>query len=172
MDHYGATIWNDEAKHLMKQWAIKAGLVDPNIKDQCKIVYDLDCALIAIQQLIHESNHEVHNENGQKFILVVAAGGAADIACYEIFGKFDVQEIYRPSGGPWGGCYIDDQYIELLYEIFGNEWMKEFEEEAPDVMMDVIDKFQSAKESFFENSNARKHNVAVHVEFIWFCKRN
>eukprot|EP01084_Bolivina_argentea_P020120 37435_1 len=31
------TIWNDEAKHKMKQWAIKSGLIDANIPNQCKI---------------------------------------------------------------------------------------------------------------------------------------
>eukprot|EP01084_Bolivina_argentea_P267137 453374_1 len=36
-------IWSDESKDKMKQWAIKAGLVDKNIKNQCKIVYEPDC---------------------------------------------------------------------------------------------------------------------------------
>ena len=42
-------IWNDEAKHTMKEWAIKAGLVDENIPNQCKIVYEPDCASLAIK---------------------------------------------------------------------------------------------------------------------------
>ena len=33
----------------MKQWAAKAGLVDKEINNQCKIVYEPDCASLAIQ---------------------------------------------------------------------------------------------------------------------------
>eukprot|EP01083_Nonionella_stella_P114023 336738_1 len=33
-------IWSNKAKHMMKQWIIKAGLVDANDRTQCKIVYE------------------------------------------------------------------------------------------------------------------------------------
>eukprot|EP01084_Bolivina_argentea_P265026 449106_1 len=41
-------IWNDKAKYQMRQWTIDAGLVNPNILDQCKIVYESDCASLCI----------------------------------------------------------------------------------------------------------------------------
>ena len=37
-------IWNDEAKNKMKEWATKAGLVDDELNNGCKIVYEPDCA--------------------------------------------------------------------------------------------------------------------------------
>eukprot|EP01083_Nonionella_stella_P139228 424255_1 len=42
-------IWNDASKYKMRQWAIDARLVDPNIEGQCKIVYEPDCASLALQ---------------------------------------------------------------------------------------------------------------------------
>ena len=49
-------IWSEAAKYKMKEWATKAGLIDDAVRDQCKIVYEPDCASLAIQ-------HEVKNSN-------------------------------------------------------------------------------------------------------------
>ena len=87
-------IWNDEAKYKMQRWAIKAGLVNENIQNQCKIVYEPDCASLFIQQVMmnkqqqnqHEDNKENHGKEvianryqawtkGEKYILVDAGGG-------------------------------------------------------------------------------------------------
>ena len=47
-------IWSENAKNKMKEWIIKAGLVDATIKNQCIIVYEPDCAALALkQQLIN-----------------------------------------------------------------------------------------------------------------------
>eukprot|EP01083_Nonionella_stella_P250141 864226_1 len=37
-------IWSQKAKNKMKTWITKAGLVNPNILNQCMIVYEPDCA--------------------------------------------------------------------------------------------------------------------------------
>ena len=48
-------IWNDHAKHQMKQWAILAGLINKNIPNQCKIVYEPDCASLSIQYQMYRN---------------------------------------------------------------------------------------------------------------------
>ena len=101
-------IWNDDAKNKMKEWIIKAGLVNKNIKNQCKIVYEPDCASLAIK---YDGN--IRFEKGDKYILIDAGGGTVDIAFHQVLGQFGIKEIHHPSGGPWGGCYIDDQYIQI-----------------------------------------------------------
>ena len=40
--------------------------------------------------------------------------------------KYGVKELYHPTGGPWGSCYIDDRYIKLFEDIFSKDWIKEF----------------------------------------------
>eukprot|EP01084_Bolivina_argentea_P289301 496741_1 len=59
-------IWSEKAKYQMKQWMIDAELVDINIKDQCLIVYESDCAALAMfqeskQQKITEVPTLLHN---------------------------------------------------------------------------------------------------------------
>ena len=91
-------IWNDEAKELMKQWTIKAGLVDKDITNQCKIVYEPDCASLSIlHHILQTSKPPIYGdnetaddeykangangdevsamENGEKYILIDAGGG-------------------------------------------------------------------------------------------------
>eukprot|EP01084_Bolivina_argentea_P078667 142762_1 len=138
-------IWNDAAKYQMRSWIIEAGLVSKDIAEQCKIVYEPDCASLAIQNLIHKARGTVHNitddpqdedddskgdnqsfGKGEKYILVDAGGGTTDIACHEILtddNGFGVREVLHPSGGPWGSGYIDKQYEILLENLFGDKMM-------------------------------------------------
>ena len=60
-------IWNDAAKLQMRQWTIDAGLVDPNIHDQCKIVYEADCASLALQYEINKSKNQIGFSNIRNF---------------------------------------------------------------------------------------------------------
>ena len=184
-------IWNDKAKYRMRQWTIDAGLVDPDIPDQCKIVYEPDCASLAIQYEINRSKslicnftddsededakneHQYEFTKGEKYILVDAGGGTVDVACHEILGdngQYGVKEILPPSGGPWGSCCIDDQFIELLKKIFKPEWVEEFSEEQPNIYIHLLDNFQSAKADFYKEPQAKSHNVRLPVEFIGFIQ--
>ena len=49
-----------------------------------------------------------------------------DVACHQIMSNFSIKEIVHSTGGKWESCYIDDQYIELLQQIFSKKWMDEF----------------------------------------------
>ena len=149
-------IWNDDAKRKMKEWIIKAGLVDPSIDNQCRIVYEPDCASLCLQ---YDGNTKF--ESGEKYILIDAGGGTVDIACHEIMDNFGVKEIMHPSGGKWGSCYIDDQYIKLLKNIFGKDNVKKFQEEEPNVYVEIINNFQQAKATFYDESDAKTHNVEL-----------
>jgi len=189
-------IWNDAAKLQMRQWVIDAGLVDPDIHDQCKIVYEPDCASLAIQYEINQSKSQICNitddpgdddqkgsavspndelkfTKGEKYILVDAGGGTTDIACHQILGadgQYGVKEILHPSGGPWGSCYIDDQFVKLLKEIFGVDWIDEFKNSKPNLYLQLLDNFQNAKSSFYTDLHEHAHNVRLSMEFVAFIQ--
>eukprot|EP01084_Bolivina_argentea_P124778 221101_1 len=60
------SIWNDTAKHKMTEWAIAAKLVNPNIKNQCKIVYEPECAALAIQYYMSQINNIYYDKDRNK----------------------------------------------------------------------------------------------------------
>eukprot|EP01083_Nonionella_stella_P312685 1119270_1 len=174
-------IWNDASKYKMRQWAIDAGLIDPGVEGQCKIVYEPDCASLALQYEINDNKSRIgttdetpHSHTtftrGDKYILVDAGGGTVDIACHEILGQngeYGVKEILAPSGGPWGSTFIDDQFEALLHEVFGEERMSDFSEENANVHTALLHNFQQAKEAFFGQD---KHNVRIPFDFIDFMQ--
>ena len=204
------SIWNDEAKHKMKQWALKAGLYDEDNDDQCRVVYEPDCASLAIQhhlkginiiryeteQIIKLSKKRFASDDdderkeddilnqsiqsiqqvqspfadGDKYILVDAGGGTVDIACHQVVGEFGVKEIFHPTGGPWGSCYIDDQYVKLLERIFGTKAIDEFKKELPNIYVELIHYFQDAKASFLLVSNSIVHCVKLPYKFLSFME--
>eukprot|EP00484_Ammonia_sp_Unknown_P018486 CAMPEP_0197039208 /NCGR_PEP_ID=MMETSP1384-20130603/16028_1 /TAXON_ID=29189 /ORGANISM="Ammonia sp." /LENGTH=647 /DNA_ID=CAMNT_0042469763 /DNA_START=43 /DNA_END=1986 /DNA_ORIENTATION=+ len=182
-------IWNDHAKDKMKEWAIKAGLVNPKIDNQCKIVYEPDSASLAMQYELkrqqidndekqdlegeQESNKYLAFSKGDKYVLVDAGGGTVDIACHEVLsdghnGEYGVKEILHPSGGAWGSCYIDDEYVKLLETIFSKEWMDALKTKYPAVFTELVDEFQKAKETFFTDTETAKHDVELPSDFINF----
>ena len=199
-------IWNDQAKYKMKQWAIKSELIDEKIPNQCKIVYEPDCASLAIQYhmkqmnnihyeqddkkhldvndenvnhtnkkevIINMEEHKIENKEwlkGEKYILVDAGGGTVDIACHEIVGEFGVKEVIHPSGGKWGSCYIDDQYVLLLETIFCKQWIEEFKRASPNVYVEMVYRFQSAKATFYANPDVKTHNVQLPFHFLSFLE--
>ena len=61
-------IWNDHAKHLMQEWAISAGLVNRNIPNQCKIVYEPDCASLSIQYQMYRQKQKLRSRRKIKKI--------------------------------------------------------------------------------------------------------
>eukprot|EP00484_Ammonia_sp_Unknown_P021917 CAMPEP_0197031776 /NCGR_PEP_ID=MMETSP1384-20130603/10663_1 /TAXON_ID=29189 /ORGANISM="Ammonia sp." /LENGTH=681 /DNA_ID=CAMNT_0042461351 /DNA_START=29 /DNA_END=2074 /DNA_ORIENTATION=- len=56
-------IWNDYAKNQMREWAIKAELVDRNVENQLKIVFEPDCASLAIQHKIAKAKKKQSKSN-------------------------------------------------------------------------------------------------------------
>eukprot|EP01083_Nonionella_stella_P081209 223580_1 len=173
------SIWNDAAKHKMKQWAIAAGLVNTNIPNQCKIVYEPDCASLSIQHQVrakrlkmkhNTKNNEHYFGVGDKYILVDAGGGTVDIACHEVLGAFGVKEIVHPSGGPFGSMAIDDEYCKLLSILFSVEWMNEFKRGYPHIYLQIQQNFQAVKCTLYRKVKKRWYNVWLPSEFIEFLE--
>ena len=102
--------------------------------------------------------------NIYKYILLTLCHytGTVDVACHEILADFGVKEIIHPSGGKWGSCYIDDQFIGILKDIFGKYdiSMDEFSKEEPAEYIQLMHNFQIAKADFYFD---KKKNVSCQL---------
>ncbi len=180
----------------MREWAIIAGLINKNIENQLQIVFEPDCASLAIQHKIacdknkcksknknDEKKDRDKNENeesefknysfgkGQKYILIDAGGGTVDIAFHEILGDFGVKECHHPSGGPCGSCYIDDEFIKITNKIFTNEWMNEFKTSSPNIYTEMLMNFRNSKNKFDPIENdGHFHNIRIPYDFLSFLE--
>ena len=124
----------------------------------------------------NDDDNKTEFNKGDKYILVDAGGGTTDIACHEIFGEkdgdFGTKEINHLSGGPWGSCYIDDRYVQLLKDIFSDEWVNEFISSHPDTYIHLLHEFQKSEQSFYAQMDVTKttHNIKLPQVFMTFMQ--
>jgi len=152
-------IWSDRAKHKMEAWAIRAELINRNIFNHLRIVYEPDCASISCQS-------ESAFKTGERYILIDAGGGTVDIACHQVKGEYSMEEIYHPTGGAWGSDYIDRHFEALLNEIFGEAVIRHFKEAHNAPFTALLDNFRKAKMSFFNKADEEFHRVRINNEFV------
>jgi hypothetical protein len=41
-------------------------------------------------------------------------GGTVDVTCYEVKGESHLSELESPTGGPWGGIIVDEEFCLLF----------------------------------------------------------
>jgi len=66
-------IWSEKAKYKMEQWAFRAGLINKEIPNHLKIVYEPDCASLSIQYEIQK----LKAQNSKKLAIVKASKSAS-----------------------------------------------------------------------------------------------
>ncbi|XP_052819947.1 heat shock 70 kDa protein 12B-like [Mya arenaria] len=99
-------IWDDNAKRFMRDASIEAG-VDPN---HLKLALEPECASIWCETLGTDVKGAVAFQ-GSQFMVVDLGGGTADISVHERKPDGTLKEIHKASGGPWGGIYVDENYM-------------------------------------------------------------
>ena len=88
------------------------------------------------------------------------------MACHEVQAEMEMEEVHRPTGGPWGSDYIDGFFDALLDEIFGDGTMRVFRMSMPSVHTKVVDNFRKSKMQFYNQPNAPRHAVKLNLDFI------
>ena len=85
-------------------------------------------------------------------MVVDCGGGTVDICVHEVVRGIDGQEVIRekslPSGGDWGGIYVDKNFIEFLEKIFLPKCINKVKDEELHGWQKLIDAFQEAKRNF------------------------
>ena len=72
-------------------------------------------------------------------------GGTIDIVAHKVRKDGKIRELFRATGGAWGGTVIDQKFINLLYSIFGEEFIKEFHSKFPKDYVELLQDFEIRK---------------------------
>lgn len=225
-------VWSEAAKQKMRAWAVGAKMVDPNIRNQCRIVSERDCAALALRERYHaqddrkeddidididvdwnehllsmemamamevpidlmtklwSSYHEkasvdidpeiamkcehdrarmvmVEEDDAEslKYVVVDAGGRTVDIGCHSVLSGKCVKSICARS------VCIEHLFQNLFSKIFGRELIEEYMDKFPNIFMEIMDNFEAAKCSFFEDAHSNSHSVVLPFEFVQFAKR-
>ncbi|KAL3878427.1 hypothetical protein ACJMK2_030777 [Sinanodonta woodiana] len=131
-------IWNDAAKQFMREAAVKAGIKHRNLR----LALEPEAASIYCKEKIIEREETSPNteltslKTGAKFMVVDMGGGTVDVTVREVAEGRKLKEIYVATGGAWGGTKVNDNFINFMEELLGQDVWSSF---CEDCMLDMLE---------------------------------
>ncbi|WAR26454.1 HS12B-like protein, partial [Mya arenaria] len=92
---------------------------------------------------------------GTQYMVIDLGGGTADISIQEKEQGGTLKEIHQPSGGPWGGIYVDTNYLKFLEHIFGEKAITALKTEEMADYFDVIRELETKKRTFSKQTKEK-----------------
>ncbi|GFO47586.1 heat shock 70 kda protein [Plakobranchus ocellatus] len=147
-------IWDENAKQFMREAAHKGGLIEKPNSEQLVIALEPEAASLHCRNLpatdfvgYKDSSGagKPSFEPGTKYLVVDAGGGTIDCVAHKIRKDGRIRELFRATGGAWGGTIIDRQFQNLLEDIFGEEFMSSFQKEFPKDYVEFLQDFEIKK---------------------------
>lgn len=134
----------DAAETFMKDAAKQAGLQVENfcIAEE-PIVSSMFCLGLRTTRI--QNRFDATVKSGMKYMVIDLGGAYTDITVHQIQLNGTIQEVVPHGGGPWGGTSVDDRFITLLEDIFGETVMTRFKTEQLEDYNDLCRHFESRK---------------------------
>lgn len=144
-------LWSDCAKQFMREAAKSAGIK----QDYIKLVLEPEAAsLFCLDRpvnVVHNDDGTARNASlrpGQKYILADIGGGTTDICIHEVLPGHQLRELHRSTGNIQGGMNINNEFIDLLIKLVGEEVWNKFKNGSSDEYFDLISEFELKKRQF------------------------
>ena len=123
-------IWTDVAREIMSEAAIQAGIIGNLHQVKEPEAASLFCSGNA---LIDRNDYIDKLPVGHKYILADLGGGTADFVVHEILKDGDFRQLYKASGGDFGGDTVNIQYMEFLESLFSASVFNSFKQSYADL---------------------------------------
>ncbi|CAM9194372.1 unnamed protein product [Hapterophycus canaliculatus] len=118
-------IYDDFAKHFMRQAAHAAGMIDRVNSAKLRLCLEPEAACLAVTM---EDNPLTCEAEGKKMMIVDCGGGTVDITTYDIVSvdPLRLAEVSASQGGMWGSTRVDKAFKKWLKDFLG-EWFDKIE---------------------------------------------
>ncbi|XP_060559750.1 heat shock 70 kDa protein 12A-like [Ruditapes philippinarum] len=148
-------IWNDTAKQFMREAAENAGIRH----ERLIIALEPEAASVYCRLLPTTRNQDSVGQlpSGSKYMILDAGGGTVDITVHETTQTRELKEIYKASGGDWGGTMVDRAFEEFISEILGSDVMRTLKEEEVESYLDVMRNFEVKKRLTKKDTQVTMH---------------
>ena len=67
------------------------------------------------------------------------------MTAHEILTNGNIKEIFKVTGGPYGGTKVDEEFVSLLKRFFGTTAMETFSAKYPGEWLDLMNDFEMKK---------------------------
>ena len=114
-------------------------------------------------------------------MIIDCGGGTVDICVHEVVEGINKEDVIReksiPSGGKWGGMYIDKNFVKFLKDLFTPECIKKVKTEGLHGWYKLMEAFLQAKRNFnsstpialYENIkeiSSELESIDIHVDIV------
>ena len=90
---------------------------------------------------------------------VIFSGGTVDITVHEKQENGTLKELTQPSGGAWGGMYVNMEFQNFLISLFGADIYTEFKETFPASALEIQRDFESKKRLLKPKDDGKKITI-------------
>ncbi|XP_053389098.1 heat shock 70 kDa protein 12B-like [Mercenaria mercenaria] len=154
-------IWTDQAKQFMREAANKAGIENGNLS----IALEPEAASIYCQAIDVDRDHRFATIHaGTKYMVIDLGGGTVDITVHEKQSDGGLKELFKASGGAWGGTRVDEEFNKLIISIFGEEVFRKFCNESKEDYLDLQREFETKKKQ--TEKSDRKLTVRISFKLL------
>jgi molecular chaperone DnaK (HSP70) len=117
-------IWNDFGKAFMRKAAFKAGMMTNEQSDNLMLVLEPEGASLAVH--VGATNFGLLGA-GSRFMVLDCGGGTVDITVHEVqtVQPLTMKAIAAPTGGDWGGDYVNIEFKKFIAELLGPDLFDE-----------------------------------------------
>ncbi|XP_060580178.1 heat shock 70 kDa protein 12A-like [Ruditapes philippinarum] len=150
-------IWTDQAKYLMRESALQAGLLSESII----IALEPEAASVCCRQLDvctvdRDTGVTLSSLNvGSRYLVLDAGGGTIDLTVHEITSPQCIKQVVASSGNIYGGNAVNDEFEKLLKTVLSDEKYKRFKRTETEDWMYLMGDFETKKKSY--NPQKRDH---------------
>ncbi|XP_033743555.1 heat shock 70 kDa protein 12A-like [Pecten maximus] len=140
-------IWNDSAKQFMREAARQAGICEHNLsialEPEAAALY---CKMLPVEKLDSGSDKSLGMfKAGTEYMVLDLGGGTVDVTVQRVLGDGNLEEIFKASGGAWGGTKVDESFFELLMKVVGTNVMKTFKTKHTGDELELFREFETKK---------------------------
>ncbi|XP_062606580.1 heat shock 70 kDa protein 12A-like [Saccostrea cucullata] len=134
-------IWRQSAKLFMKEAALKSGIPEA----QFLIALEPEAAAMYCKSLPDQTLTETFKPK-KRYMVLDLGGGTVDVVVHEVLEDGRLAEVYKASGGNWGGTTVDREFEKYVKMVFNNEsCLQELWEIAPRDAFDMEREFEMQK---------------------------
>lgn len=148
-------IWSDKAKQFMREAGIKAGIDTRRLM----LALEPEAASVWCQTIPTEAPGCLSGP-GSRYMVIDLGGGTVDVSVHEKLSDDSLKQLHISSGGPWGGCAVDENYIAWLAGLFGSTTLDRFKKEQISDYLEVLREFETKKRTI---NHDKKTQVTVRI---------
>ncbi|XP_062602968.1 heat shock 70 kDa protein 12A-like [Saccostrea cucullata] len=152
-------IWSLRAKCFMREAAEKAGIP----ANQLSIALEPEAASVLCRE---KGAYVLSNDRigaGQKtlqplednstYLVVDMGGGTVDITLHHLLEGGGLRELYKASGGDFGGNQVNKKYLVFLEKLFGKDILEAVKQKHPSCWFEMLTNFERKKRTIGEHND-------------------